>query len=104
MPDTSAKKSTTDSPSVGTPQSFNSAAATAGTPPLDGKPSTSTNGASEAVGSPFKKQRPSLPGLDGAMMASLDDVTPSNNAAPQPQANSAAGAPAQATMDEDEEL
>lgn len=102
MSDTSAKKSTTDSPSVGTPQSVNATAN--GTPPFDGKPFNNTNGASEAVGSPFKKQRPSLPGLDGAMLASLDDVTASNNAAPQPQASSAAEAPTQATMDEDEEL
>jgi hypothetical protein len=104
MSDTSAKKSSTDSPSVGTPQSGNAGPGTANTPPFDSKPSTGTNGVSNAVGSPFKKQRPSLPGLDGAMLASLDDVTASNNVAPQSQASNAAQAPVQATMDEDEEL
>ena len=104
MSDNSTKKSTSGSPSAGTPQSFNAGPTTAGTPPLDGQPSTSTNGASEAVGSPFKKQRPSLPGLDGAMMASLNDATSSNNVAPQSQAGSAADAPAKPMMDEDEEL
>jgi hypothetical protein len=104
MSDTSAKKSSNDSPSVGTPQSGHAENTTAGTPPFDSKPSISINGVSDAVGSPFKKPRPSLPGLDGAMLASLDDVTASNNAAPQPQASSAAQAPTQAAMDEDEEL
>lgn len=74
---------------------------TSSTPPLDGKPSNNVNGASEAVGSPFKKQRASLPGLDGAMMSSLNDATASNNVGPQSQAGSAAQAPA---MDDDEEL
>jgi hypothetical protein len=104
MSDNSTKKSTPGSPSVGTPQSFNAGPATAGTPPSDGNPSITTNGASQAVGSPFKKQRPSLPGLDGAMMASLNEATPHNNVAPQSQAGGAAEAPAKAMIDEDEEL
>lgn len=101
MSDNSTKKSTPDSPSAGTPQSLNAGHTTSGTPPLDGKASTNLNGASEAVGSPFKKQRASLPGLDGAMMSSLNDATASNNVGPQSQAGSAAQAPA---MDDDEEL
>jgi hypothetical protein len=101
MSDNSTKKSIPGSPSAGTPQSFNAGPKTSGTPPLDGKPFTSTNGASEAVASPFKKQRASLPGLDGAMMSSLNETTSSNNVGPQSQAGSAAQAPA---VDDDEEL
>ena len=100
MSDNSTKKSTPGSPSAGTPQSFNGGPTTSGTPPLDRKP-FSTNGASEAVASPFKKQRASLPGLDGAMMSSLNEATASNNVGPQSQAGSAAQAPA---VDDDEEL
>ncbi|KAM0719284.1 hypothetical protein Q7P37_005189 [Cladosporium fusiforme] len=87
----SAKKSphtyTSDSPSAGTPQSANSTTATAGTPPLDGKPANSTTDSSEMVGSPFKKARPSLPGMDGAMMSALNDVDPASNVAPQSHPN-----------------
>lgn len=101
MSDNSTKKSTPGSPSAGTPQSLNAGNTTSGTPPFDGKPSTNTNGASDAVGSPFKKQRASLPGLDGAMMSSLNDATASNNVGPQSQAGCAAQAPA---VDDDEEL
>ena len=83
MIDSSAKKSTHMYTSyasfAGTPQSISSTAGTAGTPPLGGNP-FSTNGASEAVGSPFKKQRPSLPGMDSAVLAS-----PSNKASQHPQ-------------------
>ena len=100
MPENSTKKSTPGSPSASTPQSFNAGPTTSGTPPIDGQPFTSTNGASEAVASPFKKQRASLPGLDGAMMASLNDATPSNNVAPQSQA----GGAAKPMVDDDEEL
>lgn len=58
------------------------------------------------VGSPFKKARPSLPGIDGAMVSALNDVDPpSNNVAPAPQTISGTGdQQAKATMDEDEEL
>jgi hypothetical protein len=89
---------------MATPQSYNDANTTAGTPPLNGKDSTSTNGFSEAVGSPFKKQRPSLPGMDGAVLGLIDDAAASNNVAPQQQTTSAAEAPGKAMMDEDEEL
>lgn len=97
MIDASAKKSShmyaSETSSAGTPQSVSSTAGTAGTPPLGGN-SFNTNGASEAVGSPFKKQRPSLPGMDSAMLAS-----PSTKVAQEPQASSAAPKP----MDDDEE-
>jgi hypothetical protein len=101
MSDNSTKKSTPGSPSTDTPQSFNAGTTTSGTPPLDGKAFTGTNGSSEAVASPFKKQRASLPGLDGAMMSSLNESTASNNVGPQSHAGSAAPAP---VVDDDEEL
>ena len=101
MSDNSTKKSTPGSPSAGTPQSLNTGHTTSGTPPFDGNSSTNPNGASDAVGSPFKKQRASLPGLDGAMMSSLNDATTSNNVGPQSQAGGAAQAP---VVDDDEEL
>lgn len=108
MSEASAKKSphmyTSETPSASTPQSINSTTAAAGTPPLDGDSSFSANGASEAVGSPFKKQRASLPGLDGAMLSALNDATPANNVGPQPQTSGAPVQPAQETVDEDEEL
>ena len=100
MIDSSAKKATymyaSEASSAGTPQSLHSTAGTAVTPPLGGN-AFSTNGASEAVGSPFKKQRPSLPGMDSAMLAS-----PSTKAAQQPQASSDQAA--KPMDDDDEEL
>lgn len=108
MSEGSAKKSphmyTSDTPGAGTPQSANSTTATAGTPPLDGLPSNNVD-ASEAVGSPFKKQRPSLPGLDSALMAATNDATPATATEPQPQAVDApTDQQTKATMEEDEEL
>lgn len=93
-----------DTPSAGTPQSINSTAAAAGTPPLDGKQATGTNDNAAAIGSPFKKQRPSLPGMDGAMIAALDDVSPATTTAPPAQTGGGtAQQPKQLTVEEDED-
>jgi hypothetical protein len=58
-----------DTPSAGTPRSVNSTTANAGTPPDRMSPAPVE--ASDVVGSPFKRQRASLPGLDSGMMGPL---------------------------------
>ncbi|KAK4570398.1 hypothetical protein LTR86_002478 [Recurvomyces mirabilis] len=60
-----------DSPG-GTPQSANSTSANAGTPPPEGMSSKVTNGTADAIASPFKRHRASMPGLDNAMFGQLD--------------------------------
>ncbi|KAK5169553.1 uncharacterized protein LTR77_005529 [Saxophila tyrrhenica] len=58
---------TDDSPS-GTPQSVNSTQANAGTPPEGNSPAPPD---SAIIGSPFKRARASLPGLDSGMLGPL---------------------------------
>lgn len=60
-----------DSPTAGTPQSVNSLAANAGTPPPD-EPLAIADAIKDTIGSPFKRQRSSLPGLDISTLSALD--------------------------------
>lgn len=60
-----------DSP-VGTPQSANSLAANAGTPP-DSTPALVE--ASDAISSPFKRHRSSVPGLNGFVPPDITSIS-----------------------------
>ncbi|KAK5117964.1 hypothetical protein LTR62_004008 [Meristemomyces frigidus] len=64
-----------DSPG-GTPHSANSTSANAGTPPESMSPKN-VNGLEDAIGSPFKKHRASMPGLDGAFFGGPDGAVSS---------------------------
>lgn len=72
-----------DSPSAGTPQSVNSLSANAGTPPADAATQVGLE-SSDVIGSPYKKQRPSLSGIDEPTFSSLDDgvTSPASNINP----------------------
>ena len=69
-----------DSPSGGTPQSINSTSANAGTPPEDTSPMHGDQ--PEVIGSPFKRHRASMPGLDSGIMgpvgSNTNDVFPTS--------------------------
>lgn len=65
-------KGPAESPTAGTPQSVNSLTANAGTPPPDDL--TMSSDVPETIGSPYKKQRPSLAGLDESALSSLTPV------------------------------
>ncbi|KAF2725097.1 hypothetical protein K431DRAFT_216792 [Polychaeton citri CBS 116435] len=97
---------------TGTPQSMNSTSADAGTPPEAVSPKQSAS-QSEAVGSPFKRQRASLPNIDNSIFgtldanvkatasnANLDDVQKRAQSTPQAQRP----ADTSASQDSDEEL
>jgi len=103
----------TDSPTIGTPQSGNSTAATVGTPPEHTKVEDQGLG----VASPYKKQRASMDGLDSTILTPLDSAQDTTSTAIiQPQAPTTASAPVTssvtaqqrpqlaATQEEDEEL
>lgn len=75
LPDTSSMRKsphlkTEESPSAGTPQSINSTSANAGTPPEGMSPMRSDTQES-AIGSPFKRQRASIQGLDSGILSAL---------------------------------
>ncbi|KAF7187854.1 hypothetical protein HII31_10754 [Pseudocercospora fuligena] len=101
-----------ESPSAGTPQSVNSVAANAGTPPEGLTPLPSD--VSEAVASPFKRQRASLPGVSGSLFTSEAGFLPSSslsNPASKPDESQRAAStpdikatPAAKQEDSDEEL
>ncbi|EME77315.1 uncharacterized protein MYCFIDRAFT_158186 [Pseudocercospora fijiensis CIRAD86] len=65
------------SPTAGTPQSVNSVAANAGTPPEGLTPLPVE--ISDAVASPFKRQRASLPGVSGSLFTSEAGFLPSSS-------------------------
>lgn len=93
-----------DSPAgATTPKSINSVTAHAGTPPLEAASLGAPNDVAEVIGSPHKKQRPSLPGFDESAYASLGP--PANAISKTPQLQSTvfqANNPLK--VDEDEEL
>lgn len=66
-----------ESTDAGTPQSVNSVAANAGTPPNGLAPPA--NDGSDAVASPFKRQRASMPGLNNGMFTSEAGFLPSTS-------------------------
>ena len=90
-----------ESPSAGTPQSVNSTSANAGTPP-DGSTSLQDDQATDAIGSPFKRHRASMPGISSAMFTPLDsqvgDALPAPASA-APNVKTEEGQPAASTSD-----
>ncbi|QIW95733.1 hypothetical protein AMS68_001251 [Peltaster fructicola] len=77
---------TSGSPAAGTPQSTNSLAANPGTPPADEPSMTLGNDLPDTIGSPYKKQRPSLAGIDESTLSTLtalSDADPASNVEPK---------------------
>ena len=67
-----------ESTDAGTPQSINSVTANAGTPPNGLAPPAND---AEAVASPYKRQRASLPGLNNSLFTSEAGFLPSTSLA-----------------------
>ena len=100
-----------DSPSGGTPQSINSTSANAGTPPEGMSPVHGDT--PEVVGSPFKRHRASMPGLNSGILGPIgsntNDVFPPSTLAPGPKddqtrASSTPEVKLEAKVESDEEL
>ncbi|KAK3705476.1 hypothetical protein LTR37_013293 [Vermiconidia calcicola] len=104
---------TEDSPSGGTPQSMNSTDANAGTP-TEGMSPRHNSEPSETIGSPFKRQRASMAGLDSGIMGPIgsntNDVFPTSLSAAsqsnesQPQAATTSEVKVESKTESDEEL
>ena len=87
-----------ESPSGGTPQSINSTSANAGTPPEGMSPMPSD--LPETVGSPFKRHRASVQGLDSGIMGPLGSNT--NDVFPPPTSEASQGNSQQQTPSAEE--
>ena len=81
----SARKSphlkTDDASSVGTPKSTNSTSANAGTPPGRASPLHGPEPSDNVIGSPYKRQRGSVSGLDNNLLGlqPLEPVAPTSH-------------------------
>ncbi|TKA64743.1 hypothetical protein B0A55_10168 [Friedmanniomyces simplex] len=64
-----------DSPPAGTPQSVNSTSANAGTPPDNMSPGHVGEPLSDTIGSPFKRHRSSMPGLNSGIFGPIGSNT-----------------------------